>query len=135
MNSLRIVVVGTNVRSSAVILVEHGQAEVALRGGTFESENRNAYAACFTMSSPSAEALSLLDEQDAYGVLSESKRVSEHSYSRSIIMLVVSILPILFGETGTEVDQSYRVDFLCRSMRFEYTEEAARWLFRECLQV
>ena len=103
MNPSKIVVVGTNARSSAVILVEHGQAEVALRRGTSESENRNAYAACFTMSSPSAETLSLLDEQDAYGVLSESKRVSKHSYSRIIIMLVVSNLPMLFGETGTEV--------------------------------
>ena len=59
--------------------------------------------ACFTMSSPSAKALSLLDEQDAYGVLSESKRASEHSYSPSIIILVVSILPILFDEMGTAV--------------------------------
>ncbi len=86
MNPLAIVAVGTNVRSSAVILVEHGQAEVALRRGTSESENRNAYAASFTMSSPSAETLSLLDEQDGYGVLSEPKRASKHSYSRSIIM-------------------------------------------------
>jgi hypothetical protein len=68
-----------------------------------EAENRNANAACFTMSSRSAETLSLLDEQDGYGVLSESKRASEHSYSRSIIILVVSILPILFGETGSAV--------------------------------
>ena len=59
--------------------------------------------ACFTMSSPSAKALSLLDKQDACGVLSESKRASEHSHSRSIIILVVSILPILFGETGSAV--------------------------------
>ena len=103
MNPLTIVVVGTNVRSSAVIVVEHGQAEVALGRGTSELENRNAYAACFTMSSPLAETLSLLDEQDAYGVLSESKRASEHSYSRSIIILVVSILPILFSETGSAV--------------------------------
>jgi hypothetical protein len=59
--------------------------------------------ACFTMSSPSAKALSLLDKQDACGVLSEPKRASKHSYSRSIIMLVVSILPVLFGETGSAV--------------------------------
>jgi len=45
-NPLTIVVVGTNVRSSAVTGVEHGQAEVALRRGASESENRNAYAAC-----------------------------------------------------------------------------------------
>jgi hypothetical protein len=76
-NPLTIMVVGTNARSRAVIVVEHGQAEVALRRGTSESENRNAYAACFTMSSPSAETLSLLDEQDAYSVLSESKRASK----------------------------------------------------------
>jgi len=56
MNPLTIVVAGTNVRSSAVIIVEHVQAEVALRRGTSELE------ACFTMSSPSAETLSLLDE-------------------------------------------------------------------------
>ena len=103
MNPLAIVAVGTNVRSSAVILVEHGQAEVALRGGTSESENRNANAACFTMSSPSAETLSLLDEQDGYGVLSEPKRASKHSYSRSIIMSSASCQFCSFGETGTAV--------------------------------
>ena len=60
--------------------------------------------ACLTMSSPPAKALSLLDKQDACGVLSEPKRASKHSYSRSIIMLVVSIfLPVLFGETGSAV--------------------------------
>jgi hypothetical protein len=44
-----------------------------------------------------------LDEQDAYGVLSESKRASKHSYSRSIIMSSASCQFCSFGETGTAV--------------------------------
>ena len=88
-----------------MIVVEHGQAEVALRGGTSESENnRNANAACFTMSSPSAETLSLLDEQDGYGVLSEPKRASKHSYSRSIIMSSASCQFCSFGERAPRYD-------------------------------